>query len=86
MRNPLPSLILLLHRKFDSRVHLIQCIQNCDKVTNKPAKFPVCSDAIEFTDNQLFGDGSSNQMAEEMSKYNFKDIFQPLFIQIFEKK
>ena len=59
-------------------------LKKCGKFLKKPINFSVCAVAIELTDNQPFGDGSSNQMIEYMEIDHLKDTFQPLFSRLCE--
>ena len=56
-------------------MHLTCYIKNCGKYILKPVNLSICDFSVYFKDNELFCDGTSNNISKDMAIYCLKDLF-----------
>ena len=65
---------------------LSRYIKKCGKYILKPGHFSACGSSIDLKYNELFVDGTSNNISEDMAIYCLKALFWPLISQLGEEK
>ena len=70
----------------EAYAHLSRYIKNGGKRILKPVKFSVFDSFIDLKYNELFFDGTSNNISKDMAIYCLKALFRPLISQLCEEK